>query len=164
VLFYDSVHPCGCYHSLHRPQGSDLTIPAAEDEPLLVFDSPLSDQQANPVLLIQADTHYLLKVQTDSAGKPHQASYRLTLYDDLRSLPIINPAESNITRRSWFDPDGLIAESARFERFFLWPLGTPSAGAMRQQGHHAIAFVGRRHFDEAWLEDFLGQSGSDQNQ
>jgi len=33
----------------------------------------------------------------------------------------------------------------------LWPLGIPSAGAMRQWGHHATAFVGRRHFDEPFL-------------
>jgi len=30
-------------------------------------------------------------------------------------------------------------------------MGIPSPGAMRQWGHHAIAFVGRRHFDDARL-------------
>jgi hypothetical protein len=30
-------------------------------------------------------------------------------------------------------------------------MGIPSAGAMRQWGHHATAFVGRRHFDEPFL-------------
>jgi len=30
-------------------------------------------------------------------------------------------------------------------------MGIPSAGAMRQWGRHATAFVGRRHFDGADL-------------
>ena len=30
-------------------------------------------------------------------------------------------------------------------------MGIPNAGAMRQWGHHATAFVGRRHFDDARL-------------
>ncbi|MFZ5602962.1 MAG: hypothetical protein ACOY7J_10955 [Pseudomonadota bacterium] len=156
VLFYDSIHPCGCYHSLHRPQNSALDIPAGKDEPLLVFDSPLSDRHANPVLLVQADTHYLLKVMAQPDKAPQALNYRLAPYDDLRSLPAGAAGKRGPRHRNWFDADGLIAASARFERFFLWPLGVPSAGAMRQQGHHAIAFVGRRHFDEAWLEDFLG--------
>ena len=149
--------PCGCYHTLHRPQDSTLDIPAGADEPLLVFDSLLSDRHANPVLLVQADTHYLLKVQAQPEPAPRRMEYRLAPYDNLRSLPA--PEADGARHRNWFDPDGLIAASARFERFFLWPLGVPSAGAMRQQGHHAIAFVGRRHFDEAWLEDLLGTAG-----
>ena len=50
-----------------------------------------------------------------------------------------------------FGPDGLVAGSERAERFFFWPMGIASAGAMRQWGHHATAFVGRSHFDDADL-------------
>jgi hypothetical protein len=32
-------------------------------------------------------------------------------------------------------------------------MGIASAGAMRQWGHHATAFVGRRHFDDPNLLD-----------
>ncbi|MCS7102014.1 MAG: hypothetical protein NZL99_09990, partial [Burkholderiaceae bacterium] len=53
--------------------------------------------------------------------------------------------------RSAFGPDGLIAGSQRLERFFFWPMGIASAGAMRQWGRHATAFVGRRHFDDPLL-------------
>jgi hypothetical protein len=53
--------------------------------------------------------------------------------------------------RSLYQPDGLVAGSARGERFFFWPMGIESAGQMRQWGHHATAFVGRRHFDDAYL-------------
>jgi len=37
----------------------------------------------------------------------------------------------------------------------LWPMGVASAGAMRQWGRHATAFIGRRHFDDPWLLDAL---------
>jgi len=50
-----------------------------------------------------------------------------------------------------FGPDGLVAGTERMERWFFWPMGVPSAGAMRQWGRHATAFVGRRHFDDADL-------------
>jgi hypothetical protein len=32
-----------------------------------------------------------------------------------------------------------------------WPTGVSSPGAMRERGRQAIAFVGRRHFDDADL-------------
>ena len=54
-------------------------------------------------------------------------------------------------QRSAFGPDGLIAGTERRERFFFWPMGIASAGAMRQWGRQATAFVGRRHFDDADL-------------
>jgi hypothetical protein len=66
-------------------------------------------------------------------------------YDELRSLP------RPVGRRSVFGEDGLIAGTERTERFLFWPMGIESAGAMRQWGRHATAFVGRRHFDDADL-------------
>jgi hypothetical protein len=37
-------------------------------------------------------------------------------------------------------------------------MGVASAGAMRQWGGHATAFIGRRHFDDPFLFDkFLTQ-------
>jgi len=53
--------------------------------------------------------------------------------------------------RSLFGPDGIVPGTQRGERFFFWPMGIASAGAMRQWGRHATAFVGRRHFDDAQL-------------
>ena len=47
----------------------------------------------------------------------------------------------------------MIAGSERGERWFFWPMGIESAGQMRQWGHHATAFVGRRHFDDPLLLD-----------
>ena len=64
--------------------------------------------------------------------------------------------------QSLFGQDGLIKSSQRNERFLLWPMGIPSPGAMRQWGHHATAFVGRRHFDDARLfENYFAINAAD---
>jgi hypothetical protein len=75
--------------------------------------------------------------------------YALRDYDELRSLPRF-PGEG-APRRSVFGPQGLIAGSERPERLLFWPMGIRSAGAMRQWGRQATAFIGRRHFDDADL-------------
>ncbi len=70
-------------------------------------------------------------------------------YDILRSLPTADGYHSLFGRY------GLIAGTERPERFLLWPMGIRSPGAMRQWGRHATAFVGRRHFDDAFLIESL---------
>lgn len=153
VLFYDSIHPCGCYHSVHIPMDSplqqQLTHIANQDtlEPIMAFSTHLKADEHPASLMVEAATHYLVHVDKPSADSGQR--YQLQDYDQLRSLP----AGDNV--KNWFDSDGLIASSSRRERYFLWPLGVPNAGAMRQRGHHAIAFVGKRHFDEASVEQLL---------
>jgi hypothetical protein len=71
--------------------------------------------------------------------------------DDERRLASL-PLPSGGTR-SAYGPDGLMPGSERGERYFFWPMGITSAGQMRQWGHHATAFVGRRHFDDPLLLD-----------
>ena len=67
----------------------------------------------------------------------------------LRSAPL--PRALGGGRRSLYGPDGLVDGTERLERFLLWPMGIASPGATRQWGHHATAFVGRRHFDDVDL-------------
>jgi hypothetical protein len=90
-------------------------------------------------------THYIEQVGLVK-GSDSLARYGFRAYDELRSLQRLDGG-----RRSAFGPDGLIAGSERAERFLFWPMGIASAGAMRQWGRHATAFVGRRHFDDADL-------------
>ena len=71
-------------------------------------------------------------------------TYSLVDYGQLRSLP-----RHQDGRASMFDQDGLGIGTERLERFILWPTGVLSPGAMRQWGHHAVAFVGTRHFDNS---------------
>ena len=70
--------------------------------------------------------------------------------DQLRALQMPNG-----TKRSLYGEDGIIDASERAERFLLWPYGVASPGAMRQWGTHAIAFIGRRHFDDPFLLENL---------
>ncbi len=72
--------------------------------------------------------------------------YEFRAYDALRSL--LAPRGGT---RSVFGPDGLIVGTDRPESWLFWPMGIANAGAMRQWGRHATAFVGRRHFDDADL-------------
>lgn len=167
VLMYDSIHPCGCYHTVHVPVDSPLhrTVFALDQsespEPIMFFSNTLqsldASQDVNLQLYLESGTHYLVKVgRSNSLASVTTYEYKLADYDSLRSLPVSN---GDGDYRSWFDNNGLIAESARRERYFLWPLGVESAGAMRQQGNHAIAFVGKRHFDEASVEKLLNLPG-----
>jgi hypothetical protein len=146
-LLYDTIHNCGCYHQFFPSAGLQLKPPAAScDEGAFVpYAAPALPAGARVQLGIDATTHYLFGVAAGSA--PASAiTYTFDGYDQLRSLP-----RADGSRRSLFGPSGIVAGSERGERFFFWPMGIESAGAMRQWGRHASAFVGRRHFDDADL-------------
>jgi len=154
ALVYDSIHPCGCYHQwlLVKDGLSPRPTVNLRAEDLWVLDE-LSENSGSPVLSLSAGDHQLVGVQfvgsvaepTDrTAGRPYRR-YRLEPLDRLRG-------------RSWsggrlYGFDGLIDGTERLERYLLWPTGVVSAGAMRQWGHHAVSFVGRRHFDDPDLLD-----------
>jgi hypothetical protein len=146
-LLYDTMHPCGCYHMFFpTPRAQPVEAP----ERVLEWNfspQPLRRvaEGERPVLRIATRTHYVERV-TLAQGTGDAPRYALRPYDELRSMP--RPEGG---RASAFGPDGLIAGTERTERFIFWPLGIDSAGAMRQWGRHATAFVGRRHFDDADL-------------
>jgi hypothetical protein len=146
-LLYDSIHPCGCYHQFFpTPRARPLAPPEPLEEwafaPLAL---PRVGEGERPVLRVASGTHELEGVAITRDAES-VVRYALRDYDELRSLP--TPAGG---RRSVFGPDGLIGGSERPERFLFWPMGIRSAGAMRQRGRQATAFVGRRHFDDADL-------------
>lgn len=146
-LVYDSMHSCGCYHMFFpTPRAEPIPAPGGEVEWVFVPQRlPAIAPGERPLLRIAARTHYLERVSV-VRGADSLARYELRSYDELRSL-----GDMAGGRRSVFGPDGLIAGSERIERFLFWPMGIASAGAMRQWGRHATAFVGRRHFDDADL-------------
>ena len=146
-LLYDSIHPCGCYHKFFpTPRARPLAAPDALEEWAFVPQGlPRVAEEERPVVRLASGTHYVEQV-TLVRGIDSLARYEFRPYDELRSLQRLDGG-----RRSAFGPDGLIAGSERAERFLFWPMGIASAGAMRQWGRHATAFVGRRHFDDADL-------------
>jgi hypothetical protein len=150
-IIYDSVHPCGCYHLFFPVAPWRIKHAVANatfgEPPLAPVAGPFPNHGERVRLLVKAGTHYLAGVtlarETSFAQHP---PYRMIDENILRSLPI-----SGGGRRSLYDVDGIVVQSARPERFLLWPMGIANAGAMRQWGTHATAFVGRRHFDDPFL-------------
>lgn len=145
-LLYDSIHPCGCYHMFFPTARLEPVPPPNRHIEWAFVPAPapqLSDSE-RVVIRLATRTHYLNGVDVDGGGSGKQLNF--ADYDALRTLPL--PAGGT---RSVFAPDGLMPGTARGERVLFWPMGVPSAGAMRQWGHHATAFVGRRHFDDADL-------------
>ena len=152
-LLWDSVHACGCYHLwFPGPRLKQRALADGTEPPWVPFRLALTGR---PGLQIDAGTHYLKGVGPAPAG-PAEALAVLN-YDALRQLP-----DGRGGVRSLFAANGLLEESVRPERWLLWPLGVPSAGTMRQRGHQATAFIGRRHFDDArGIERYFERNSGD---
>ena len=146
-LVYDTMHPCGCYHMFFPTPAAQPT--AAPEYGIEWAFSPQSLPAVGlgdrVLLRIAAGTHYIDQLRVEAAADS-STRYAWRDYDTLRSLP----AGAN-GQRSVFGPDGFIDGTDRPEAWLFWPMGIQRAGAMRQWGHHATAFVGRRHFDDADL-------------
>jgi hypothetical protein len=151
VLFYDSIHPCGCYHKVFPALPAiKFSGTSADEEALMVLpvEHPGAGQQ--PVIQISSVAHYVVglsfrpsdqRVATEvDDAYPSEYVYKLTDYNELRTL--------KAGKQYLFGADGLVAGSERLERFLLWNMGVDSPGAMRQWGQHATAFASRRHFDD----------------
>ncbi len=145
-LIYDTIHPCGCFHMFFPVPGVEpLPPPAIGMEWAFVPDrAPQLPDGARMVLRLATGTHYFVNIAVDGGG--YGPAYDFADYDELRSMPA-----GAGKRRSAFRPDALMPGTERGERVLFWPMGVPSAGAMRQWGRHATAFVGRRHFDDVDL-------------
>lgn len=149
-LVYDSIHPCGCYHMFFPVPGVTVR-PAPPGQGEWAFspaDAPTPGPGHRIVLQVAPGTHYLegIRVQAASAPSGATAVYQWRDYDTLRSLPTPDGHS-----RSVFGPDGIMPGTDRLESWLFWPMGIARAGAMRQWGRHATAFVGKRHFDDARL-------------
>lgn len=151
-IAFDSIHGCGCYYLLFPGQGYRAVPPKDGAEPVL---SPKSITTLSPghrlLLRLQSRTHYLQQASpVDDTSGTAALYYIFQDSEELRSLQMPNGA-----KRSLYGEDGIIDASERIERFLLWPYGIASPGAMRQWGTHAIAFIGKRHFDDPFLFEKL---------
>jgi len=146
-LVYDAIHPCGCYHQFFpTPRAAARPGPGGMEEWMFSPQSlPRVAEGERPLVRIATGTHHIERVAV-VRGTDSLVRYELRPYGELRSL--IRYAGG---RASAFGEDGLVPGTERAERFAFWPMGIASAGAMRQWGRQATAFVGRRHFDDADL-------------
>jgi hypothetical protein len=154
VLAYDSIHQCGCYHQFFAVDpGLQARTLNADQEPVLLLNDQIPDARQERVVVQLSDTdHAIVGLRVSQAPReslPPPTKLVLRDYNELRQLPL------GAGQQSLFASNGLITASRRLERWVLWPMGVASAGAMRQWGRHATAFIGRRHFDDPWLLDAL---------
>lgn len=143
-LVFDTIHPCGCFH-LFFPTPRARARPAPDGLQEWAFapqSLPRFAEGDRPLVRIAARTHAVERVSI-VRGADSLARYEIRPYGELRSLQSMEGG-----RRSAFGADGLVPGTERAERILFWPMGVRSAGAMRQWGRHATAFVGRRHFDD----------------
>jgi hypothetical protein len=142
-LVYDTIHTCGCYRYYFMAQPLQrIGRGGFWQEPVLF---PQQEIPEPPLALrLQTQTHYLQRVVPESAVDGLPRSYGFATYEVLLTLP----APEGGTR-SLFGRRGLVEGTERLERYWLWPAGVRSPGAMRQWGRHATSFVGRSHFDDA---------------
>jgi hypothetical protein len=142
-LMADSIHACGCWHQFYPAPGVTLHDGAPGDVEWAFVPAALPPTQRGQRLAVRlaSATHHVTGIGLPSPLPARH--YVLRDENDLRSLPL--PGSGS---RSLYAPDGLVHGTERAERFLFWPMGIASAGAMRQWGHHATAFVGRRHFDD----------------
>jgi hypothetical protein len=149
-ILFETMHNCGCYYKAYPTHRLQVRETMAYAEPPLIFSAPgLNASQASMVVAMAHRTHYvnrlyplLRKLRTETVA------YSLSGYGDLKRLPYPDG-----TRKSMFNRYGIVPGSQRLERYFLWPTGVLSPGAMRQWGKHAVAFIGRRHFDDPFYLD-----------
>jgi hypothetical protein len=147
-LLFDSIHACGCYQ-LFFPTGrlaAKPTSPGPDEGALVAQTLPAVAPGTRLTLRVESGTHYLRRVIADAPRIEATTAYAISPDDRLRTLP-----RTAGGTRSLYGEDGRVPGTERAERLLLWPLGIESAGAMRQWGRHATAFIGRQHFDEAFL-------------
>jgi hypothetical protein len=151
-IAFDSIHGCGCYYLLFPSEGYRAVPPKDGAEPVLSPKAIATISSGQRLLLrLQSHTHYLQ--QTSLAGDTSEVATRGYIIHELEQLRSLQMP--NGTKSSLYGEDGIIDASERAERFLLWPYGVASPGAMRQWGTPAIAFIGRRHFDDPFLLENL---------
>ncbi|MBT7410826.1 MAG: hypothetical protein HN826_14085 [Methylococcales bacterium] len=115
-----------------------------QEPPFAPQIAPTLNTSERILLRIAHTSHFIDRVTTSKNLKGHQVAYQLSDYNDLRSIKI----QGSTKYKSLFQENGIIAGTQRGERWILWPMGIPGPGEMRQRGHHATAFLGKKHFDD----------------
>ncbi|WP_245823690.1 hypothetical protein [Photobacterium proteolyticum] len=140
----DSIHHCGCYHIVFALDTQLKFAPRNTriEAPITMHVNPRAGAATLQVTVSKGE-HMMKGVRwIQNSTLSHQLN--VLDYQQLRSLPL----QKN-QHKSLFDEQGMLMASTRLERWYLWPFGVKSPGTMRQIGHHATAFIGERHFDDA---------------
>ncbi len=156
-LLYETIHNCGCYYKAYHTKRLEVHPSIEYAEPPLIFTAPFVDPHTEAMVIsLESNTHYVRHLYPRPRVMSSNKVYQLKSYHLLRSLPL---PRSN--RRSMFRQDGIAYGTQRLERFILWPMGVNSPGAMRPWGRHAVALVGKRHFDDPFYIEEMFRKNPD---
>ena len=147
-LLYESMHNCGCYYKSFPTKRLKVLEKITYAEPPLILEAPeLNPSMEFMTVAMESRTHYVQHLYPlPQEIPPESTAYSLVDYGQLLSLPFPKGGA-----KSMFGEDSIAPGSERLERWILWPTGVLSPGAMRQWGRHAVAFVGKRHFDDPYF-------------
>ncbi len=147
---YETMHNCGCYYKAYPTDRLQVRKKIDYGEPPLILGAPEIDYPQNfMAIAMESRTHYVRRLFPLSRERSSdRLIYSLKDYGKLLSLT--GPYQR---RKSMFNPNGIAPGSERLERFLLWSTGVLSPGAMRRWGRHAVAFVGKRQFDDPFFMD-----------
>jgi hypothetical protein len=148
ALVYESLHETGSEHRWFpvQPELHHKSPGYWQDPP---FVAPELSPPLMATLRLGAGNHEVQQVlRPDQVQASDQHQYELRPYEDLFTLPIGQGAT-----RSLFDPQGRIKGVRHSEPLEWLASGLRDAGTLRQYGHHAIARIGRSHFDDPFLLD-----------
>lgn len=157
ALAYDSIHPCGCFHMIFP--ATDVAIrPVQRREQPIIWPLETGRTTGPMHIGLSAGDHQIVHLAPVGADETGQTPASTLAWQAATDLLALQAADGSV--HSLYQANGLVRGTARAERFYLWPSGVPSAGAMRVWGQHATAFVGRAHFDdpdllESWLSPVI---------
>lgn len=144
-LVYDSIGNCGCFYFCLL--NDDLVVQKSQENagftPRIAGMLPGTEPSHHVSVQVAAGSNRVVGVSTRSLHDENQ-KYRLLPYDLLERY-------SGELQTKFFDENGYVDDTSRFERYFLFPMGIPDVGAMRQRGRQPITLVGRGYFDAPCL-------------
>jgi len=144
LFMVDIMNNCGCYHFFvpDAARVNQVLSPGSASPPFVPQDLPKLGNEERLGLRVNSGWHQVQRLFAFRESS-NSIPYQLVPYKVLESLP-----QGNAAYKSIFNSEGIIPGTKRSERLFLFPMGVPSVGSMRQRGHHAIDFIGRAHFDD----------------
>ena len=149
VFMVDVMNNCGCYHLFAplRERIERIVSNPLRPDPFVPQWLPELSARDRLAMRLSSGWHRVERLLPVSESE-NPVPYDLVPYDHLMALPAGVNRTENI-----FDSRGIAKGSERTERFILFSMGIREIGSMREKGHHAIALIGRTHFDDPYLFD-----------
>lgn len=147
-IFVDVAFQCGCYHFvLFDDNLVSGKLPEAKAfQPFVGGTLPELQAGERLQFSIKSGWHQIGQVSTALPGL-RQPTYQLLPYEGLEYFVDGDEVVS------LFGTQGRVPGTNRLERFFLFPMGIPEVGAMRQRGRQPITLIGRAYLDDPYLFD-----------